>query len=105
MSTPLLLAIYCLLIVAASLAGGWLPYWIALSHRQMQLAMSAVGGFMLGIALLHLIPHAHAELGNLDQTVGWTLSGLVQRAAARAAMRVRTAPPSLVPVAPPRPTW
>ncbi len=77
MTTPLLLTIYCILIVAASLAGGWLPYLVALSHRQMQLAMSTVGGFMLGIALLHLIPHAFAELGNLDQTVGWTLAGLL----------------------------
>ncbi|HUE70191.1 MAG TPA: ZIP family metal transporter [Pirellulaceae bacterium] len=77
MSTPLLLTIYCILIIAASLAGGWLPYLVALSHRQMQLAMSTVGGFMLGIALLHLIPHAFAELGNLDQTVGWTLAGLL----------------------------
>jgi zinc and cadmium transporter len=76
-STALLLLIYCILIIAASLAGGWLPYLVALSHRQMQLAMSTVGGFMLGIALLHLIPHAFAELGNLDQTVGWTLAGLL----------------------------
>ena len=77
MSTPLLLTIYCILIVAASLAGGWLPYLVNLSHRQMQLAMSTVGGFMLGIALLHLIPHANAELASIDQTVGWTLAGLL----------------------------
>lgn len=59
------------------MAGGWLPYLVALTHRQMQLAMSTVGGFMLGIALLHLIPHANAELGSIDQTVGWTLAGLL----------------------------
>ena len=76
-SIPLLLTIYCILIVAASLAGGWLPYLVRLSHRQMQLAMSAVGGFMLGIALLHLIPHANAELSSIDETVGWTLGGLL----------------------------
>jgi zinc and cadmium transporter len=73
----LLLTIYCILIVAASLAGGWLPYLVALSHRQMQLAMSTVGGFMLGIALLHLIPHANAELASIDRTMAWTLSGLL----------------------------
>jgi DEAD/DEAH box helicase domain-containing protein len=35
----------------------------------------------------------------------WTLPRLVQRAAARVAARVRSAQPSLFPVAPPRPTW
>lgn len=77
MPTPLLLLIYCVLIFAASLAGGWLPYLVTLTHRHMQLAMSAVGGFMLGIALLHLVPHAFAELGDLDWTVGWALAGLL----------------------------
>jgi zinc and cadmium transporter len=71
------LVTYCVLIVAASLAGGWLPLYMKLTHRWMQLAMSAVGGFMLGIALLHLVPHSYAELGNLDWTVGWTLAGLL----------------------------
>ena len=72
-----LLLIYCVLIVAASLAGGWLPLITRLTHRWMQLAMSGVGGFMLGIALLHLVPHAQAELGDVDLTVGWTLAGLL----------------------------
>jgi zinc and cadmium transporter len=72
-----LLSIYCVLIIAASLAGGWLPLLLKLTHRSMQLAMSAVGGFMLGIALLHLVPHSYAELGDLDWTVGWTLAGLL----------------------------
>ena len=72
-----LLLVYCVVIIAASLTGGWLPLLTKLTHRWMQLAMSAVGGFMLGIALLHLVPHSYAELGNLDWTVGWTLAGLL----------------------------
>ena len=58
-----ILAVQCALIVAASLAGGSLPEWIRLTHRRMQFAMSFVGGLMLGIALLQLLPHAAAELG------------------------------------------
>jgi zinc and cadmium transporter len=77
MTATLLLLIYCVFIVVASLAGGGLPFLVRLTHRHMQLAMSTVGGFMLGIALLHLIPHSYAELGNLDLTVGWTLAGLL----------------------------
>ena len=77
MQSQLLLLLYCGLIVAASLAGGCLPFLVKLSHRQMQLAMSAVGGLMLGIALLHLLPHSFAELGDLDRTVGWVLAGLL----------------------------
>ena len=57
----LLLVVYCVLIVTASLLGGWLPFLMQLTHRRMQLLMSFVGGLMLGVALLHLIPHALAE--------------------------------------------
>ena len=56
--TALLLIIYCVLIVSASLLGGWLPFFVELTHRRMQVLMSFVGGLMLGVALLHLIPHA-----------------------------------------------
>ena len=77
MTATLLLLLYCVFIVAASLFGGWLPFVTRLTHRHMQLAMSTVGGFMLGIALLHLVPHSFAELGSLDATVGWTLAGLL----------------------------
>ncbi|MBC8353870.1 MAG: ZIP family metal transporter [Planctomycetes bacterium] len=58
MSPTLLLVVYCVLIVSASLLGGWLPFFVQLTHRRMQVLMSFVGGLMLGVALLHLIPHA-----------------------------------------------
>jgi len=50
---------------------------IELTHRRMQLAMSFVGGLMLGVALLHLLPHALAASGSIDQVAGWTLGGLL----------------------------
>lgn len=56
-STPLLL-IYCALIVAASVLGGLLPILIRLTHTRLQVIISLTAGFMLGVAMLHMIPHA-----------------------------------------------
>lgn len=53
-----LLAAYCALIVMVSLAGGWLPSIVRLTHARMQGMISFVGGLMLGIGLFHLLPHA-----------------------------------------------
>ncbi len=53
-----LLAAYCLLILLASLAGGWIPMLVSLTHRRIQLLLSFVAGVMLGAALLNLLPEA-----------------------------------------------
>lgn len=81
---PLLLLIgYCGLIVLGSLAGGWLPLWVNLTHTRMQLTVSLVAGLMLGVALFHLLPHAFGELSAsgsrspLDHTVWWVMLGLL----------------------------
>ena len=71
-----LLLIYCVAILAASLAGGWIPFLIRLSHRRMQLAISLVAGFMLGVALLHLVPHALAAVA-AKEVVSWLLVGFL----------------------------
>jgi len=83
----LLLTVYCLLTVAASLAGGLLPIYIRLTHRRMQMALSFVSGVMLGVAVLHLLPHAWAEFAaggqdagepaSLDAVAGWLLGGFL----------------------------
>lgn len=72
-----LLVAYCGCIVLASLAGGWLPMLVRLTHTRMQLLMSFVGGFMLAIALLHMIPHAYAETKSIDQVMYATIIGLL----------------------------
>lgn len=77
MSIALLLTFYCICVLLASIAGGVLPGIIRLTHRRMQLVMSFVGGLMLGVALLHLLPHALAHLGSIDRVAGWALGGLV----------------------------
>jgi zinc and cadmium transporter len=67
-----LLSAYCVLIVAVSLGGGWLPSVWKLSHLGTQLLMSLVGGMMIGVSLLHLLPHSVAHLPNLAW-VSWSL--------------------------------
>ena len=71
------LAVYCLLLVGASLAGGLLPKWLHLTHRRLQAAISFVAGLMLGMGLLHLIPHATFELESVDRAVRWALVGFL----------------------------
>src|SRR6185437_8328106 len=76
-SSGWLLAIYCGFVLFASLAGGWLPIIIRLTHTRLQVAISLVAGLMLGIALLHFLPDANEQLGSLDRTVGWMLGGFL----------------------------
>ena len=46
------------LILVASIIGGMVPVWFQLTHRWMQFAVSFVAGVMLGIGVLHMLPHA-----------------------------------------------
>lgn len=80
MNPILLLIVYCALILLASLAGGWLPLIVRLTHARMQMAVSLVGGFMLGVALLHLLPHAllqQDDAGSSGAVFGWMMVGLL----------------------------
>jgi zinc and cadmium transporter len=74
---PVILLIYCLLILAASLSGGWIPMLVRLTHSRMQMALSFVAGVMLGVGLLHLLPHSFFELRSIDLTMRWVLGGFV----------------------------
>lgn len=65
-----LLLIYCLLVVAGSLAGGFLPTFLTLSHRRMQFIISCVAGLMLGIGVFHLLPHGLIELQSRSRPLG-----------------------------------
>lgn len=73
----MLMLVYCLVIVCGSLAGGIIPLLVRMTHTRMQLTLSFVGGAMLGVAVLHLLPHAFYELGSIQQTVGWLLGGFL----------------------------
>lgn len=61
----------------ASLFGGSLPSLIKLTHRRIQLTLSFVSGVMLGVALLHLMPHAFYKLESIELTAGVCLIGLL----------------------------
>lgn len=61
MSPIVPLVYYSLAILGASLVGGLLPHWIRLTHRGMQVAVSFVAAMMLGVGLLHMLPHAMIE--------------------------------------------
>jgi zinc and cadmium transporter len=72
-----MLVVYCVLILVASLAGGWIPLLVKLTHTRLQVATSFVAGLMLGVGLLHLLPHAWMELDSIDRTVAWLLGGFL----------------------------
>jgi zinc and cadmium transporter len=81
-----LLTYYCVFILLASMAGGMIPVWFRLTHRGMELAVSFVAGLMLGVGLLHMLPHAIADAtigedGNavraVSVTMWWMLGGFL----------------------------
>lgn len=77
MQAELLLAGYSVLVLVASLLGGWVPLVVRLTHRRMQLAGSLVAGVMLGIGVLHMLPHAAAATGSFDRVAAWMLAGIL----------------------------
>lgn len=76
MTTNLVLLIYCVMILLASLAGGLVPLVVRLTHKRMQLAISLVAGFMLGVAVLHLLPHALMTI-EPHAAAKWLIVGLL----------------------------
>ncbi len=85
MNSNVLLTYYCLFVLLVSIAGGMIPVWIRLTHRWMECAVSFVAGVMLGIGLLHMLPHAleQAVSSGLPsatanmQVMLWLLAGLL----------------------------
>jgi zinc and cadmium transporter len=77
MTALVLISLYSTAVVASSLFGGLLPSLVTLTHLRMQLILSFVGGLMLGVGLLHLLPHGAAELGSLDAALLWVVGGLL----------------------------
>jgi zinc and cadmium transporter len=70
------LAVYLALVALAAFAGGSSVAFLSLGHRPMQVLLSLTGGVLLGVGLLHLLPHAAAALGHdVEATMGWALAG------------------------------
>lgn len=73
------LAVYTAIVIASSLFGGWIPGRVTLTHARIQHVISFVAGLMLGIALLHLLPHA-ITMGarvSVDLVIGFVLIGIL----------------------------
>ncbi|TWT89345.1 ZIP family transporter [Stieleria varia] len=77
MPIEVLLCLYCVFVITASVAGGRLPTLIRMTHLRTQIMMSFVGGLMLGIALLHLLPHAAHWLPSPHKIGIGTLTGVL----------------------------
>ena len=70
------LAVYLAAIAAAAYAGGSSISFLSLGHRPMQVLLSLTGGVLLGVGMLHLLPHAYVQLGrDLETTMAWVLVG------------------------------
>ncbi len=71
-----ILAGYLLLTATAAFLGGASVSLLSLGHRATQVLLSFTGGVLLGVGLLHLLPHAAMALGgDVDATMGWALIG------------------------------
>ena len=75
----LLLTGYALVIMAASLVGGWLPSIVRMTHTRIQIAMCFVSGLILCVALYYLMPHAIMELSGehaIETAARWMMAGV-----------------------------
>ena len=76
----LVLSAYSAAIFAASLLGGKLAALGTMTHTRTQVVMSLVAGFILGIAMFHLLPHSLERIsgiGTVERAVGWMVLGMV----------------------------
>lgn len=81
MQNVVLLTYYCALILVASILGGMIPVWFQLTHRWMEVAVSFVAGVMLGVGVLHMLPHSVVDAasagGEVSVAMGWLLAGML----------------------------
>ena len=76
----LVLSAYSVAIFAASLLGGKLAALGTMTHTRTQIVMSLVAGFILGVAMFHLLPHSLERIsgtGIVERAVGWMVLGMV----------------------------
>ena len=79
-SPPVLLAGYSLAIFAVSVVGGRLSEYGAMTHMRTQVVMSFVAGFILGVALFHLLPHSLERVpgpGAVEAVMVWVVVGMM----------------------------
>ncbi len=77
---PLLLIGYAVGVFAAAIIGGKLSELARMTHTRMQIVMSFVAGFILGMAVFHLLPHSLERIEGHEGIVaaaGWMVLGMV----------------------------
>lgn len=75
MTMPVILTVYCALIVGVSLLGGLTPLALVLTHTRLQVYLSFSAGTMLGAAFFHMLPEA-VEMGGPGM-MQWVAAGLL----------------------------
>lgn len=79
-SLPVLLLAYSGAVFAASMVGGRLSEYGAMTHMRTQLVMSLVAGFILGVALFHLLPHSLERIPGpepVNAAMLWVVGGMI----------------------------
>jgi zinc and cadmium transporter len=79
-----LLLLYCIAIAIVSVLGGLVPLVFRLTHVRLQVALSFVSGVLIGVALLHMLPHALEETSArsgvfLSVVIGFLVMFLLER--------------------------
>ena len=76
----LILLAYSVGIFVVSFMGGKLAALGTMTHTRTQVVMSLVAGFILGIAMFHLLPHSLDRISGseiIEKAVGWMVFGMV----------------------------
>ena len=76
----LILSAYSVGIFVVSFIGGKLAALGTMTHTRTQVVMSLVAGFILGIAMFHLLPHSLDRISGsaiVEKAVGWMVFGMV----------------------------
>ena len=76
----LIVAGYSVGIFAVSFLGGKLAVLGSMTHTRIQILMSLVAGFILGIAMFHLFPHSLKRITgpeDVERAVAWMVAGMV----------------------------
>ena len=71
----MIILIYCAVIAAVSLLGGYIPLASRINHRSMQFYLSFSAGAMLGAAFFHMLPES-AELAGRQFGL-WAVCGVI----------------------------
>ena len=80
LSPQVLLIVYVMTIFVVAVVGGRISELGTMTHMRMQIVISFVAGFILGIGLFHLVPHAIESINephSVELAILWVVIGIV----------------------------